>query len=296
MLDYKLDISEKSYMRIHAADRLAKMFPFCLYEEGYFEAGSSYYTTRDGKDMYLLIYTVSGCGTVKVGDKTRHMSAGSAVMLNCSLLHDYRTVSKEPWCFYWIHFSGTGVEPYAEALTEELSVVSISEKIKMAKYFEEIRETADKINDIKKYAKISHTISGLLLVALNAKYSEDDKTASGKDAISAACNYIEENLSKDISIDLLTQIVHLSKFYFIRLFKQYMGVSPYQYVQLCRINKAKELLVTTDYRINEISDMAGFPNPARFTKVFGETTGMTPSAYRRTSYLWSNPEEKLKQF
>ena len=63
-----------------------------------------------------------------------------------------------------------------------------------------------------------------------------------------------------------------------------MGVSPYQYVQITRINRAKELLMSTDFRINEIADAVGFSSAMRFTKFFSDMTGMSPSAFRKNSY------------
>ena len=104
MLDYCLNISDQSYMHVYTPDALASSFPFTLYEEGYFEAGSDYYTIRDGKPMYLLLYTVSGAGTIKVDGKLRQLPAGYAALIDCRAMHEYRTVSKEPWCFHWVHF------------------------------------------------------------------------------------------------------------------------------------------------------------------------------------------------
>ena len=69
-----------------------------------------------------------------------------------------------------------------------------------------------------------------------------------------------------------------------------MGVSPYQYVQITRANRAKELLVTTSFRVNEISEMIGFSSPTRFTKFFSDMTGMSPTQFRKSSYMLAKEE------
>jgi AraC-like DNA-binding protein len=271
-------------------EALASSFPFCIYEDGYFEAGRRYFTMRDNKPMYLLIYTISGRGTTSVGNRLRHIDPGQAVLLDCNRLHEYKTVSDEPWCFHWVHFDGAGVSGYSRPLFEELEVVDVDEKLRMGRYFEEIHQLASEANTIKKHARVSHIVAALLLIMVNSYYNCEQDAESGRNVITVACQYVEENLHLDLSVETLSDRVHLSKFYFIRLFKKHMGVSPYQYVQTTRINRAKELLITTNYRINEIAEMTGFSSPTRFTKLFSEMTGVTPTKFRRQSFRFDSDD------
>jgi len=59
-----------------------------------------------------------------------------------------------------------------------------------------------------------------------------------------------------------------------------LGININEYIKQLRINKAKELLETTDYKTNEISDMSGFTNVSNFYLVFKKEVGLTPSSYR----------------
>lgn len=284
MLDYCLDISESSHVRVYTPDAIATSFPFCLYEEGFFEAGKDYYTIRDGKPMYLLLYTLSGSGTVKVDGKLRQLPAGYAALIDCRKMHEYRTVSKEPWCFHWVHFDSDAMEGYRKILLDDFDTWKVSEQLRFVRYLERIRTLSSESNTLLRYALFSDLLAGLLLILCNSSCLAESERDVDSDAVHTACRYIEENLKSDISIDQLASLVHLSKFYFIRLFKRLMGVSPYQYVQITRINRAKELLMTTDFRINEIADAVGFSSAMRFTKFFSDMTGMSPSAFRKSSY------------
>lgn len=290
MLDYCLDINDQSFMRVYAPDGMATEFPFCLYEDGYFEAGKDYYTKRSEKPMYLIMYTVSGCGTVKVDGKIRYLPAGTAVLIDCREKHEYSTVSGAPWCFHWIHFDGAAMGAYKKILLDDFDVWQIGEKLRLTRYFEQIHNNLNEANVMLRYAYLSDLISGILLILCNSFYARETKGEVDSDAVHTACRFIEDNLRCDISVDQLAGLVHLSKFYFIRLFKRLMGVSPYQYVQITRANRAKELLVTTSFRVNEISEMIGFSSPTRFTKFFSDMTGMSPTQFRKSSYMLAKEE------
>ena len=59
-----------------------------------------------------------------------------------------------------------------------------------------------------------------------------------------------------------------------------MGMTPMQYITFLRITRAKELLRSTDYSIQEISSMVGYENPLYFSRIFKKQTGYSPSEYR----------------
>ncbi len=73
----------------------------------------------------------------------------------------------------------------------------------------------------------------------------------------------------------------MSQYYFSRLFKQAMGVSPYQYVMQQRIERAKYLLRTTSLSVAEIAPQVGFSTQNQLTIQFRKFTGTTPSGYRK---------------
>jgi len=106
MLDYNLDISQQSISQPYTSANVAKSFPFYINTCGYFEAGSGYYTVRDSKQASLLLFTHAGQGEMKYKDTQCVLEPGSAVLVNCMALHEYRTISAEPWVFYWMHFEG----------------------------------------------------------------------------------------------------------------------------------------------------------------------------------------------
>jgi AraC family transcriptional regulator len=93
-------------------------------------------------------------------------------------------------------------------------------------------------------------------------------------------DYIHANLAQDIKLTNLAQIVGMSQYYFCQLFKQSMGIAPYQYVIQLRVERAKQLLKCREMAISDVALACGFANQSHFTKHFRKLTGITPKAYR----------------
>ena len=98
--------------------------------------------------------------------------------------------------------------------------------------------------------------------------------------LSQAIDYINDHLDDEIKLANLAAVVGISQYYFCQLFKQSMGVAPYQYVIQQRVERAKDLLRQKKVAIADIALECGFANQSHFTKHFRKVTGTTPKAYR----------------
>lgn len=95
--------------------------------------------------------------------------------------------------------------------------------------------------------------------------------------------YIHENYRNDIRVDKLAFMALQSRYHFIRSFKAMMGVTPYQYVLLLRMEEAKRLLKRSIQSVTEISFSLGFSSVSQFQRTFVKTVGMTPTQFRNSS-------------
>ncbi|MBT9317939.1 helix-turn-helix domain-containing protein [Leptothoe spongobia] len=93
-------------------------------------------------------------------------------------------------------------------------------------------------------------------------------------------DYIDAHLGSEITLADLAQLVGMSQFHFGRLFKQSLGLSPYQYLLLQRVERAKQLLKQTGKPVVEIALECGFNSHSHFGRKFRQLTGITPKAYR----------------
>ena len=94
-------------------------------------------------------------------------------------------------------------------------------------------------------------------------------------------DYINDNLDQELSITELAGLVHMSYYYFIRLFKQSTGLTPHCYIIQQRLELAKQLLRSTDLSILEISYRVGFRCQSRFATVFHQHLNISPRQYRQ---------------
>jgi len=96
-----------------------------------------------------------------------------------------------------------------------------------------------------------------------------------------ALEYIRANFARDINMATVSNHVSLNYSYFSEAFKEYAGMSFVPYLKKLRIDKAKELLETTDMKVLEVGDKVGFENSKHFSRVFREEVGVTPLEYRQ---------------
>lgn len=94
-------------------------------------------------------------------------------------------------------------------------------------------------------------------------------------------DYIEKHLAEPITLDDLSAQIHFNKSYMIERFKEIWGVPPMKYVNLLRVERAKELLTTTTLSVTDIAETAGFQSVHYFSRFFKEKEHMTPQEYRK---------------
>lgn len=104
---------------------------------------------------------------------------------------------------------------------------------------------------------------------------------TAEERVAVVKQYIEEHLNEKIYVEELAELIHINEQHFMRIFKKETGQSVTEYITERRILVASELLKTSDYSINFISDCIGCENYSYFSKLFKRYTGFTPKEYRQ---------------
>lgn len=94
-------------------------------------------------------------------------------------------------------------------------------------------------------------------------------------------SYIDRNYSKKITLNDLAQELHANSSYLSRLFKQKSGMNLFDRILQKRIEKAKEYMETTEWKIYEISQAVGFEDTGYFSRVFKKYSGISPKEYKK---------------
>ncbi|HEX5170606.1 MAG TPA: AraC family transcriptional regulator [Cyclobacteriaceae bacterium] len=99
--------------------------------------------------------------------------------------------------------------------------------------------------------------------------------------LSVVVDYLNSIEDYDIDLGALASLANLSKYHFLRLFKLAYGLSPYQYVQKLRLEKAARLLKSRALSVKEVASLLGFENSNSFSRLFHQRTGYYPQFYQR---------------
>ena len=102
-------------------------------------------------------------------------------------------------------------------------------------------------------------------------------------AFQPALAFIREHITDELSVSNVADYVHLSPYYFNRLFKKRTGFTPHDYILNLRLNNACYLLRTTEHTVKEICFLTGFQSESAFCQSFKHVKGVTPSEYREGS-------------
>jgi two-component system response regulator YesN len=101
--------------------------------------------------------------------------------------------------------------------------------------------------------------------------------------------YMDDNVcSQSLSAEMLADMVSLTPHYFGKVFKKVTNISYSEYLTKLRIGKAKEMLIGTDLKINEIGEKCGFTSNSYFVTIFKKSEGKTPNTYRSENINLNN--------
>jgi len=281
----KLDIGGKLIWMMAPVVEIAKRNtpPFIVAESGKFFARSKFFSRREGREGYLLLYTQAGTGLLNYKGTAYKLQPGNIALIDCNLLHEYRTFDDTDgnWTFYWLHFYCDSALFFIQKIYRNSFFV-----IHLAEAPSQLFDTVLKClpySDPDSLLALNEAVHHLLLQMIEAagapKIKQSKKTTN-KEMVDEAVENIRRNYWQPLVLEDMAKRFGLSKFHFIRVFKEITGMTPYHFLIVERVNVGKKLLQTTDLKIFEISVMTGFADEGHFIRTFKSISGITPHTYR----------------
>jgi len=127
----------------------------------------------------------------------------------------------------------------------------------------------------------------LKMTQISFDFIASKKSSKNSELIEAVKQYVINSLHLDVSLNMAADAIHISTYYLSKIFKEETGINFIDFVARCKIEKAKELLCTTNLNIEEITNRTGFNNITYFSRKFKELTGKPPSLYRNEMIIRS---------
>lgn len=283
MLTYNMDVEERSLWLRATPGAAVLAQPFYCTEAGHFYGRSRFATARTDKESYILFYTVAGAGLIEQDAQQVELPAGSALLLNCRTPQSYCTApGQESWQHYWVHLDGAGVANMAETLLPQNRLTPVrASGWEIQPLFESIFAEWDR-GTVAAQIETGLTLHRMLAL-LAARLLAGDASRSNRALIEQATGYIRAHYAEPLSLDALLAQTPVSKSWFLRLFRQYTGTTPYNFLLSTRITRAKELLVLTDFAVSEIAHQVGFGDESNFSTRFTAMVGQSPQQYRKSA-------------
>lgn len=205
------------------------------------------------------------------------------------LLHSLESDPGNPFAFYAVHFSYSSVR-YSD---NEWKVQPGSTKIPM-KFVQQIGSYNMAVETMKKLNKywnerllgfelICRSLFQQLLFCILDEARSNNLNPSSRLKMDILLKYIHDNLNEKILLNELADIVSLSSDYLTQIFKVYTGYTPIKYINQCKIDAAKSLMVEGDKKIKEIAHIMGFDDELYFSRVFRKIEGISPRGFLEKS-------------
>jgi len=115
--------------------------------------------------------------------------------------------------------------------------------------------------------------------------SENKEYVKKNEIFSKITSFIFEHYTDpNFSVQDISEHVNLSEVHLRRIFKSSVNTSPIKYINFLRLEKAKNMLISSNYTVTEVAQSVGFEDQYYFSRLFKKETGMAPSEYRKRSF------------
>lgn len=235
-------------------------------------------------------YLAEGFGKLSIESEMVEVHAGDLIIINSNIGHtmylDKDIANIKYFGFGIESISIAGLVDDAAKTINYFHIDNRDKSLKFEDYFEDIYNEY-KGNDIFSNS-LANAVASTLVINLLRKYRKSITVKHDKKInrqIDYIKSYIDTNYNEDIKLEDLSSMAYMNKFHLISEFKQSYRITPIEYLILKRIEISKNLLISTNHTMEEISALVGFNSQSYFNQVFKKKVGQTPSQFRRKHRL-----------
>lgn len=268
-------------------------FPFKMYSI----QGDGIICTGFHERAMEIIEITSGKATVQIGTEFAEAKAGDFLYVPPTMVFKVEALEGEAGMRSMVFDSSIIEENMENFDTEIFYMFYVQSKNKivvfekghpvyktLAKYMQESYDeyvSKDVCYKLPIRANIYLMMTALLRYYCGSKNELDRMIYHNVMRLRPVITYIAEHYKEKIYIETLADMITVSPDYFTKMFKDSIGRTPIDYINGIRINRAMQMLATTDTSVNDISDELGFSNANYFHKIFKQYMNTSPVAYRK---------------
>lgn len=229
-------------------------------------------------DTYALGVTMAGIQTFRYRGEARFSPPGNVIVLHPDELHDGGAGTEEGLTYRMIYIPPERFLPATAERGRALPFVAapVIDDPRLAGLLLEAIGSMDGTIEPLKLDEIVEEIAAALLDHAGAPGALTGRLA--RPQVLRACDFLRENLSRQVSSTELEDVTGLDRFTLARQFRQLLGTSPHRYLVMRRLERAKGL-ITAGESIAEAAFASGFADQAHLNRHFKKALGMTPGRF-----------------
>ncbi len=234
------------------------------------------------RDHFLIHYIRSGSGYYQTNGTVYKLHAGDVFLAYPESEISYQASIDDPWTYEWVGFSGTD----AGAILNHTDFSKEAPVLHAVPYGDALRHQLGRINaafgnTLEHAVQMTGELYLLLSILVsNATLAPAQKTTDIEN-VRRAADYISSRYSYAITVEDIAAYVGVSRSTLFRQFQKVENISPKEYLDRFRIQRAAALLESTDLTIDSVAQSVGYDNGLYFSKVFRKYLGEAPSSYRK---------------
>lgn len=237
---------------------------------------------REKLSSLLFFIVISGSGSLTCQEHCYQLHQGDCAWIDCALPYSHESSHTSPWELKWVHFYGSAApEFYSQFLLQGGSCVFTPGNPALFNKCLSDLLTLQKQNDPYKELLSHKLLTELCASCFPESRERSAEAGSTRNKLIQIREYLLSHYAEKITLDELAQIFFLSKYYLVREYRKYFGITPVNELLACRISHAKALLRFGSQSVEEISSACGFHSSAYFIRMFRQAENMTPLEYRQ---------------
>jgi AraC-like DNA-binding protein len=253
-------------------------------DAGFYPRAHGHKCTRErGCPEAVFIYCARGKGWCEMAGRRHEVAEDQLLVIPPSTPHIYGAAKKEPWTIHWFHAVGSNVPFYLEQLevSEDEPVVRLGGDVQLFSLFEDVLEGLEHGSTLTHLTYAAHSLAHLMGVILRHKDEFWHGEGDIKERITKSIEFMKQHLREPLRIATLAAVVNLSRSHYTEIFRRVTGYAPLMYLNHLRMQRAVQLLNSTNLSIKAIGDQLGFSDQFYFSRAFTKLHGHSPSEHRR---------------
>jgi AraC-like DNA-binding protein len=253
-------------------------------DAGFYPRAAGHVCVRErGCPEVIFIYCAEGSGWCEISARRHEITKNQLLIINAGTPHVYGASKHLPWTIHWFHAVGSNVPFYLErlAVTDQKPIASLGGDVHLFSLFEDVREGLQHGFTLTHLIYAAHSLAHLMGLILRHKEEFWPGETSIRERIDKSIEFMQSHLRERLTIATLAALVNLSRSHYTTLFRRVTGYAPLSYLNHLRMQRAVQLLNTTDWSIKQISDGLGFSDQFYFSRAFSKMHNHSPSEHRR---------------